>query len=80
MMITFDGLDDAIAGTSDVWMTDGTKVLRYVYNGDKMVEIFVKQGMTEDEAMDWIDFNVEGAYCGEATPVIFWRAFENEDA
>ena len=72
MMITFDGLDDALVGMSEVWLTTGAKVLRTVYSGNKMVEHFVGQGMTEEEAMEWISFNVEGAYVGEATPVVFW--------
>lgn len=71
-MITFDGLDDAKVGVSDVWMTDGTKVQRAVYSGDKMVQVFMAQGMNEGEAIEWISFNVEGAYVGEATPIVFW--------
>jgi hypothetical protein len=32
----------------------------------------MSEGMTEEEALEWISFNVEGAYVGDATPVIFW--------
>jgi hypothetical protein len=34
-------------------------VLRAVYDGNKMVDHFVGQGMTEEEALEWISFNVE---------------------
>jgi len=71
-MITFDGLDSALVGMSEVWLTNGAKVLRTVYSGNKMVEHFMSEGMTEEEAREWISFNVEGAYVGDATPVIFW--------
>jgi hypothetical protein len=71
-MITFDGLDSALVGMSEVWLTNGAKVLRTVYSGNKMVEHFMSEGMTEEEALEWISFNVEGAYVGESTPVIFW--------
>jgi hypothetical protein len=71
-MLIFDGLEDALVGMSEVWLTTGAKVLRSVYDGNKMVEHFVKHGMTEEEAMEWISFNVEGAYVGESTPIVFW--------
>jgi hypothetical protein len=74
-MIVFNGLEEAFVGHSEVWLTNGAKVLRSVYDGDKMVKHFMDQGMTEDEAREWISFNVEGAYVGESTPVVFWQGF-----
>jgi hypothetical protein len=65
-------------GISDVWHPDGKKVERAVYDGDKMVEHFMEQGMTEEEAHEWIDFNVEGAYVGESTPIIYWEWFPTD--
>lgn len=71
-MTLFDGLEDALVGYSDVWMADGARVQRAVYDGDKMADIFVKQGMNLAEAMEWISFNVDRVYVGESTPIIFW--------
>jgi hypothetical protein len=71
-MLIFDGLEDALVGMSEVWLTNGAKVLRAVYDGNKMVEHFVGQGMNVAEAMEWISFNVEGAYVGESTPIVYW--------
>lgn len=48
--IRFDGLDDAIIGV------DHNNLL--VYDYDKMISIFCDQGMTDEEAIEWIDFNV----------------------
>lgn len=41
-----------------------------VYDWDKCVEILVaRDGMTADEAMEYMDVNVTGAYVGTGTPV-----------
>ena len=29
--------------------------------------------MTDEEAIEWIAFNIEGAYVGLATPIIMWE-------
>ena len=46
------GLDDAIAGESDCG--------RLIYDYNKMLRIFIRQGMSETEAIEWIDYNVMG--------------------
>jgi len=71
-MTLFDGLEDALVGYSDVWMADGARVQRAVYSGEKIIEIFMQQGMTHEEAEEWISFNVDRVYVGESTPIIFW--------
>ena len=55
-----DGMDDAIIGLS-------TKLL-IVYSADKCVKILMKD-MLEIEAIEYFDFNIEGAYMGEKTPI-----------
>ena len=77
-MVLFEGLESAMVGVSDVWHPDGKKVERAVYDGAKMVEHFMQTGMTEEEAHEWIDFNVEGAYVGESTPIIYWEWFPTD--
>ena len=70
----WDGLDEAIIGTALVWDTSGRNVERVVYGGEDIVSIFIKRdGMTYLEAIEWIDFNIEGAYIGEDTPIIVWK-------
>ena len=49
------GLKDAIAGSSSCG--------KIIYDYEKVVAIFVKQGMTEDEAIDYVDYNVMGVQC-----------------
>jgi hypothetical protein len=44
--------------------------LRLVYDIDKMRNILIEQeGMSFEEAMEYLDFNVFGAYVGEQTPL-----------
>ena len=51
--LILDGLDAAIAGESDCG--------RLIYDHNKMLTIFMERdGMTEGEALEWIDFNVMG--------------------
>jgi hypothetical protein len=71
-MLFFDGLEQALVGKSEVWIADGARAIRAVYSANKMIEIFESQGMSFDEAVEWIIYNVEGAYMGESTPVVFW--------
>lgn len=55
-----DGLDDAIIG---VWSEE-----RLVYSVDKVIEILMND-MTEEEAIEFYEFNIECAYVGEKTPI-----------
>lgn len=59
--ILWDGLDEAIIGIS----SDG----RVVYDIEKIISELQKQGMEEEEAMEWYGFNIESAYVGEYTPI-----------
>jgi hypothetical protein len=57
-----DGLDDAIIGYDAM----GT----VVYDYDKCTRIFVERdGMTNEEAFEFMEFNVVGSYVGDFTPV-----------
>ena len=61
-----EGLDEALIGTA--FRIDLGEIL--VYDYDKCVDIFMDiNGWTEDEAIEWVDFNVVGAYVGEGTPI-----------
>lgn len=39
-----------------------------LYDRAKLLALFEAQGMTEDVALDWYDYNVIGAWVGEGTP------------
>jgi hypothetical protein len=49
-----------------------------VYDGNKMVAILKKDGMVYQDAVDFIEVNIEGAYVGEATPIVMWPYIDEE--
>ena len=59
-----DGFDDAFIGIGRQF----GKGLA-VYDGFKCIQILIEEGMTEEEAEEYFQFNVEGAYVGENTPI-----------
>ena len=72
-LLKIDGFDEAAIGTACIWR-DNTRVDVLVYSGDEIVEILmVRDGMEQFEAIEYIEFNIEGAYMGERTPVIVWK-------
>ena len=66
-MLKADGFDEAIIGvTYDMVVQEE----RLIYSVDKCVEILVKRDeMTLEEAIEYMDFNVLGAYIGKDQPV-----------
>jgi hypothetical protein len=70
-MLKIDGHDDAIIGPACIWRNN-TQVNVLVYDGEVMRERLMNDGMSSEEAREYIEFNVEGAYMGVHTPVIVW--------
>ena len=60
-----DGFDEAIIGIAE---RCGQPPL-VAYSVDRCVEILEGQGMSREEAEEFFDFNVAGAWMGEMTPV-----------
>ena len=78
-LIKMDGLDKALIGRSCIWDSTGRQEDRLVYSGEKIVAILIaRDGMTADEALEYIEFNIEGAYVGEQTPIVMWSEFIEE--
>jgi hypothetical protein len=61
-----DGFDSAIIGVDVV-------TNRVVYSHGLMMEALVLEGMTAEDAMEHLDFNVLGAYVGERTPIYIYE-------
>lgn len=60
-----DGFDDAVIGMARQFNKD-----LVVYDEDKCIKILMERdGMTDEEAIEFFEFNVVGAYVGEHTPV-----------
>ena len=63
-LMRMDGFDDAILG-----VVERIGLQTVCYDLNKVIEILMKQGMDEQDAWDWYQFNMLGAWVGEATPV-----------
>lgn len=60
-----DGFDEAVIGIA----SRGGAMDVVCYDYDKCAEILVERdGMTFDEALEYMEFNVVGSYVGERTP------------
>ena len=64
-MLQADGFDKAIIGVG--YRCGQPDII--VYDAEKCVKILMDQGMTEEEAIDYFDYNVVGAWVGEETPI-----------
>ena len=53
-MLKADGFDKAIIGMATIWR-DGSKVDVLVYSGNKMASELKKDGMTYEQAVDFIE-------------------------
>lgn len=60
----YDGYDDCIEGVCLQFGRDPV----ICYNKNKIIDLFIKDGMTYEEAIEYFEYNVLGAYVGETTP------------
>lgn len=52
----------------DCWGRETFNVI--LYNTDKIIQILInKNGMEEDDAIEYFHFNIEGGYIGPNTPI-----------
>lgn len=57
-----DGFDDAIIGIEEATQ-------RLIYSCEKCIQILIAGGMTEEDALEYFNYNVSGAWMGEKTPI-----------
>lgn len=57
-----DGFNDAVIGVEESSM-------RLIYSVSKCIEILISENMTEEDAIEYFEFNVICAYVGEKTPI-----------
>lgn len=74
-MYKWNGFDNAIIGIGERCSTDSM----IVYDYEKMVKILVmRDDMTYEEAEEYIDFNIIGAWIGDTTPIIVRQQSKDE--
>jgi hypothetical protein len=65
-VMLLDGFNDCVIGIAH--RCGSPEVI--AYDLDKIqAKLVERDGMTEEEASEWISFNIVGAYVGETTPV-----------
>ena len=70
--LKIDGHDNAILGPAFIWR-DKTHVSVLVYDAETIrSNLMQKDGMDMQEAREYIEYNIEGAYMGPHTPVLVW--------
>lgn len=76
-MLKIDGYDTAVIGQATVWVSVDGGMSRedvLIYSGQEILKTLVgRDGMDWDEAREFIEFNMEGAYMGPTTPIIVWE-------
>jgi hypothetical protein len=71
-MLKIDGHDDAVIGPAMIW-GNGERISVLVYDAEAIRDMLMKRdGMEADEAREFIEFNIEGAYMGPDTPILVW--------
>lgn len=74
MTLFADGFDDAIIG-----MDMNSDVYRVVYGVEKMIFILMhRDSMSEEEALEYLEYNVFSAYLGEGTPIYIYQMLADE--
>jgi hypothetical protein len=75
-MLKFDGFEKALMGSADVWVPNkagAVLIEKAIYDGYRMVRVLMRRdGMSEEDAREFISYNIEGAYLGPETPIIYW--------
>jgi hypothetical protein len=64
--LTADGFDAAIIG-----LTESSPV-RVIYDHDTCVRVLMADGMSEEDAIEHMSFNVTGSYVGDQTPIFIY--------
>ena len=65
-IVIADGFDDAVIGYDD-------RTHRVAYNAYECIMILMnRDGMSYDEALEFLEYNTFSAWIGERTPVFIW--------
>lgn len=66
-VLLMDGFDEAFIG----WSQRINEPILAVYSWDLMMQVCIdRDGMTDEEAEEYISYNCIGAWVGEQTPII----------
>jgi hypothetical protein len=61
-----------VIGPAFIW-GNGERISVLVYDAEAIrATLMHRDGMEADEAREYIEFNIEGAYMGPDTPILVW--------
>lgn len=63
-----NNFDAAIIGVDE-------STMRIIYSVKKCIDILISENMSEEEALEYFDYNVSGSYVGEDTPIWCYDIF-----
>jgi hypothetical protein len=67
-LLLADGFDEALIG-----YTEDSGEIKAVYDYDKIIEILIQRDdMEAEDAREYADFNIKGAYVGPKTPIFMY--------
>jgi hypothetical protein len=69
--IFLDGYDDAIMGVALGWVEGSRQGVVTLYDKSKVLSLLVGQGVTDEDALEYFEFNILGGYLGPKTPIFF---------
>jgi hypothetical protein len=74
-------MDDSVDRQEPLWLADGLEpaflglMMHFshldpiaCYDYDKVIQILIEDGCTEEEALEHFEYNIIGSYIGERTP------------
>jgi len=74
LTLKIDGYDEAIIGPAFIWDSSGGRTMVLIYDAEEIRDILMaRDGMDFSEAREYIEYNIEGAYVGPATPILVWK-------
>jgi len=66
-LLKADGFDEAVVG-----VVERIGIQAICYDQDKVLEILMRE-MSEEEAIEYFEYNIAGAWVGESTPFYLIR-------
>ena len=65
------GYNDSVIGPDMIWHNN-EQVAVLVYDAESIRNRLVAEGMSREEAREYIESNIENAYMGPDTPLLVW--------
>lgn len=73
--VILDGFNDSIIGITEEF-GNGSRIL---YSKEKIIKTLMERdGMTEEESLEYYDFNILGLFAGDQNPVFLTTNLEND--